>query len=193
MFMHILGIRIKNNAGRKLDALVRSVEVVYPIWRHADKLRWKLNKSLMRNNTLRWLSLSVSCDWITGVTSGPMASQHLKCWFGVSETPESKCVIRMIWFNSLRSVSHTRVCSRTPASERQRLLCFVWRSRHTRLWWREKEPDCRNLQFYYWYSAPISQEVMVLFSWTHGMEKLLYSQMFYAIFRVKFWTLNGSI
>ncbi len=45
---------------------------------------------------------------------------------------------------------------------------------------------------YYWYFTPISQEVEILFSWTHEIETMLYWQDL-CNFSHKFTILNGSI
>ncbi len=40
------------------------------------------------------------------------------------------------------------------------------------MWLENWTNSCSNFHFYYWYFAPVSLEVMILFYWAHGMEKM---------------------
>jgi len=153
----------------KIYALNRGGWFVYLISRHAQKLLWKhiywINP-LTRTKKRMWLCLNRACDWITGLT------QHLKYWFGGSEMPEPKSVIRMIQF----SPSLTRLRSQTPASKSkitwQCLLCFICRSEAQVIYDVRKKSHsgfhyCSDLQFYYKYFVPISQELVFFCSLEH--------------------------
>jgi len=166
-----------------------------------------LNKSLDAQQKLTWLWLNSGCDWITGLTCGPIALHSisnvgliiLKC---LRQSLSSEW-----WFNSLPEESHMIAFTNTNIWTQDNMTVFIAFSSarsETQVIYdvgqkksKSCSPNWSNFNFYYRYVVPISQEVMLLFTWTHGMETLLYSQMYYAIFQfsaqVKFATLDGNI
>ena len=104
-----------------------------PLWKHTHLPKKSLNAQ--QETHMR------GCDWITGVASGPMTSQHLKCWFSVSESQS----VWSEWFGLIpsRSVSHECVHTHQHPNAREHDSVY-WVSsdalRHTRLWWWKNSP-----------------------------------------------------
>ncbi len=133
--------------------------IFYPHIKHLHKLRWKhiyWIKSLMHiknnNNNKSWLCGMGRHNWTNQQTV--LIAQDLKCCFGHSEIPESKSVIKVIWYNYLQNCLHNCVPKQASASEskitcpcffssahsKAQIIYYIWKKTHSDDFWCSKLP-----------------------------------------------------
>ncbi len=122
-----------------------------------------------------WLCLNRSCDWITELTSTPISLHTisnviliiLKC---LSQSPSSKWFVIITSHNCYPHpiTSGIQTQDNMTAFVIACVVCRIWGATHLLCSKKRSTgfPSCSNFYFYYWYFAPVSQEVTILFSWT---------------------------
>lgn len=116
------------------------------LFRYAHRL-WRKHSSMRNKKTQVTFPQKFL---ITGLTSGPITSQHLKYRFGGSETQN-------LWSEWFGLIEMKRFNMRTQ----ENMTAFA--SSETRLVYNE---GIKRHNSNYWYCVPVSQEVMIWFSWT---------------------------